>query len=137
MKVLTTEILLEYLIDDHEKSNHADLFFNSDSEAETYFLNNIVLNEVATFFEENVKFDKCDILKALRALESNSQIGFENRELVSEAIELYSISRDTFSECLKSVINTGFQMKHLEALTKINKRPVPVAKIVGNRIAGS
>lgn len=123
MKVLNTEILLEYLVDEHEKSDHADLFFDSASEAEMYFLNNIVLNEVATFFEENVKFDKCDILKALRALKSNSQIRFENREIVMEAIEMYSISRVSFSECLKSVINTGFQMKNLETLS-IEKKAI-------------
>ncbi|MDZ7720470.1 MAG: hypothetical protein U5K72_16770 [Balneolaceae bacterium] len=129
MKVLTTEILLAYLVEDHEQSHHADLFFDSASEAETYFLNNIVLNEVATFFEENVKFDKCDILKALRALESNSQIRFENREIVSEAIEMYSISRESFSECLKSVINVGFQMKNLKALTKEKNGFLPVRKL--------
>lgn len=129
MKALNTDILLEYLVDDHEKSDHADLFFNSASESETYFLNNIVLNEVATYFEENVKFDKCDILTALRALESNSQIQFQNREIVSEAIEMYSISRDSFSECLKSVINAGFQMKNLKALTKEKSELLPVEKL--------
>jgi predicted nucleic-acid-binding protein len=121
MKALTTNILLEYLVEGNEKSKNADLFFNSASESDTYFLNNIVLSEVATFFEENVKFDKCDILKALRALESNSQIRFENREIVSEAIEMYSISRNSFSECLKSVINTGFQMKNLNLQRKKKK----------------
>jgi len=121
MKALTTNILLEYLVEGNEKSKNADLFFNSASESDIYFLNNIVLSEVATFFEENVKFDKCDILKALRALESNSQIRFENREIVSEAIEMYSISRNSFSECLKSVINTGFQMKNLNLQRKKKK----------------
>ena len=81
-------------------------------------MNNIVLHEVVTSFEENVKFDKSDILTVLRALVSNSQIRFENREIVSEAIEMYSISRDTFSDCLKSVINAGFQMKNLNLLKK-------------------
>ncbi len=128
MKALDTDILLEYLVDDHDKSHHAELFFDSASESDTYFLNNIVLSEVATFFEENVKFDKSDILKALWALESNSQIRFENREIVSEAIEMYSISRDSFSECLKSVINAGFQMKNLKALKK-EKELIPVQKL--------
>lgn len=114
MKVLNTDILVEYLIDGHENSDRADLFFYSANESDTYFLNNIVLHEVASSFEENVKFDKCDILKALRALVSNPQIRFENREIVSEAIEMYSISRDSFSDCLKSVINAGFRMKDLD-----------------------
>lgn len=118
MKALNTKVLFEYLVEGHEKSNNVDLFFNSASESETYFLNNIVLNELAISFEENVKFDKPDLLKVLRALESNSQIQFENREIVSEAIEIYSISRDSFSECLKSVINAGFQMNNLNLLRK-------------------
>lgn len=113
MKALTTEILLEYLVEDHNNSGHADLYFDSAPESEVYFLNNIVLNEIAMFFEENVKFDKCDILLVLRALESNSQIRFENREIVSEAIEMFSVSRDSFSECLKSVINADFKMNNL------------------------
>lgn len=121
MKALNTDILLEYLVDGHEKSHHADLFFSRASDSETYFLNNIVLHEVATSFEENVKFDKSDILTVLRALVSNSQIRFENREIVSEAIEIYSISRDSFSDCLKSVINAGFQMKNLEMLEHSKK----------------
>ncbi len=114
MKALNKDILLEYLVEGHKKSDHAELFFSTASDSETYFLNNIVLHEVATSFEENVKFDKSDILTVLRALVSNSQIRFENREIVSEAIEMYSISRDSFSDCLKSVINAGFQMKNLE-----------------------
>lgn len=118
MKALHTDILLEYVVDGHEKSDHADLFFSSASDSEIYFLNNIVLHEVVTSFEENVKFDKSDILTVLRALVSNSQIRFENREIVSEAIEMYSISRETFSECLKSVINAGYQMKNLNLLEK-------------------
>lgn len=121
MKALNTDILLEYLVEGNENSEHADLFFISSNESETYFLNNIVLHEVATSFEENVKFDKSDILTALHALITNSQIRFENREIVTEAIELYSISRDSFSECLKSAINTGFRMKNLEAF-KSRKR---------------
>lgn len=118
MKALNKDILLEYLVDGHEKSDHADLFFESASDSEIYFLNNIVLHEVATSLEENVKFDKSDSLTALRALVSNSQISFENREIVSEAIEIYSISRDSFSDCLKSVINAGFQMKNLDVLER-------------------
>lgn len=121
MKALNTDILLEFLVEGHEKSDHADLFFNSAPDSETYFLNNIVLYEVATSFEENVKFDKSDILTALRALVSNSQIRFENREIVSEAIEMYSISRDSFSDCLKAVINADFQMKNLEVLEDSKK----------------
>lgn len=113
MKVLNTDILLEYLVDGHEKSDHADNFFNHDSESEVYFLNNIVLHEVVTSLEENVKFDKSDSLRALRALLSNSQIRFENREIINEALQIYSISRDSFSECLKSVINAGYQMRYL------------------------
>lgn len=116
MKVLNTDILLEYLVEDDKKSNHADLYFSSESDSETYFLNNIVLYEIVTSFEENVKFDKSDILTVLRALESNSQIRFENHEIISEAIEMYAISRESFSECLKSVINAGFQMRNLELL---------------------
>lgn len=108
MKVLNTEILLEYLVEGDENSKHTDQFFNLANESETYFVNNIVLHEVVTSFEENVKFDKSDNLTALHALITNSQIRFENREIVNEAIELYSISRDSFSECLKSAINTGF-----------------------------
>ena len=113
MKILNTDILLEYLVDGHEKSDHADRFFNHDSESEIYFLNNIVLHEVVMSLEENVKFDKSDSLHALRALLSNSQIRFEDREIVTEAVVIYSISRDSFSECLKSVINAGYQMKYL------------------------
>lgn len=121
MKALNKDILLEYLVDGHEKSDHADLFFNSASDSETYFLNNIVLHEVATSLEDNVKFDKSDSLTVLRALVSNAQICFENREIVSEAIEMYSISRDSFSDCLKSVINAGFQMKNLEVFDRTAK----------------
>ncbi len=106
-----------------------DLFFSSASEAETYFLNNIVLHEVAASFEENVKFDKSDILTALRALVSNSQIRFENRDIASEAIEMYSISRDSFSDCLKSVINAGFQMKNLDLLKKEKKERSTIQKL--------
>lgn len=113
MKAMNTKVLFEYLVDDYEKSNNADLFFNSAYTSETYFLNNIVLNELATSIEENIKFDKSDLIKVLRALESNSQIQFEDREIVSEAIEMFSMSRDSFSECLKSVINAGFQTKNL------------------------
>jgi predicted nucleic-acid-binding protein len=118
MKVLNTEILLEYLVDGHEKSDHADSFFNHDSELEIYFLNNIVLHEVVTSLEENVKFDKSDSLRALRALLSNSQIRFENREIITEVVEIYSISRDSFSECVKSVINAGYQMRYLASSKK-------------------
>lgn len=118
MKVLNTDILLEYLVDSHEKSDHTERFFNHNSESEIYFLNNIVLHEVVTSLEENVKFDKSDSLRALRALLSNSQIRFENRELITEAAEMYSISRDSFSECLKAVINAGFQMKNLDVLER-------------------
>ncbi|MDX1642647.1 MAG: hypothetical protein R3220_13175, partial [Balneolaceae bacterium] len=81
MKALHTNILLEYLVEGNEKTTDADLYFKSDSASETYFLNNIVLHEVITSFEENIKFDKCDILTALQALISNSQIRFENREV--------------------------------------------------------
>ncbi|MCG2589313.1 hypothetical protein [Rhodohalobacter sulfatireducens] len=118
MKALNTKVLFEYLVEGHEKSGNADQFFNTDHISETYFLNNIVLNELATSIEENVKFDKSDFIKVLRALESNSQIRFENREIVSEAIEMFSMSRDSFSECLKSVINAGFQMKNLNLLRR-------------------
>lgn len=113
MKVLNKDILLEYLVDGHEKSDHAESFFNYDSESEIYFLNNIVLHEVITALEENVKFDKSDSLRALRALLSNSQIRFENREIITEVLEIYSVSRDSFSECLQSVINAGYQMRYL------------------------
>lgn len=108
MKALNTEVLLEYLVEGNENSKDAEIFFNSASESETYFLNNIVLNEVVKSFEENVKFDKSDILTTLRALISNSQIRFENREIVTDAIEMYKIGRAGFSECLKTLIN----MKH-------------------------
>lgn len=118
MKALDTEILLEYLVDGHADSNQTDLFFHSASESEIYFLSNIVLHEVVKSFEDNVKFDKSDILTVLKALMSNSQIRFENREIISEAIEMYTMSRDTFSSCLKSVVNTAFQMSNLELLQK-------------------
>ncbi|MDR9366017.1 MAG: hypothetical protein RI575_11800 [Balneolaceae bacterium] len=118
MKALNTKVLFEYLVEDHGKSDNSDLFLNSAYISETYFLNNIVLSELATSIEENIKFDKSDLIKVLRALESNSQIQFENREIVSEAIEMFSMSRDSFSECLKSVINSGFQMKNLNLLRR-------------------
>ncbi|NBC64697.1 MAG: hypothetical protein GVY07_03390 [Bacteroidetes bacterium] len=118
MKALTKNIIIEYLIEGQENSQNAEQYFNSTSESETYFLNNILLSEVANYFEENIKFDKSDSLKALRALVTNSQIQFENREIVSEAIEMFSMSRDSFSECLKSVINAGFLMKNLNLLRK-------------------
>lgn len=109
MKALNTEILLEYLVEGDENTERADLLFNLNSESEIYFLNNIVLHEVITSFEENVKFDKADILTALRALISNSQIRFENREVVSDTVEMYSTGRAPFSEYLKAVINRKHQ----------------------------
>ena len=109
MKALHTNILLEYLVEGNEKTTDADLYFKSDSASETYFLNNIVLHEVITSFEENIKFDKCDILTTLQALISNSQIRFENREVVTDATEMYKMGRVGFSECLKTVINRRHQ----------------------------
>lgn len=120
MKPLTTEILLEYLVEGDENSKNAEMFFKSASESETYFLNNIVLHEVVKSFEENVKFDKSDILKVLGALASNSQIRFENREAVTDAIEMYKIGRVGFSECLKTVINRKYQSEN--SLQGVRKR---------------
>lgn len=122
MKALTTEILLEYLVEGDENSKDAEVFFKSASESETYFLNNIVLHEVITSFEENVKFDKCDILTALQALISNSQIRFENREVISDATEMYKIGKVGFSECLKTVINERHQLNN--SAQPIKKRKI-------------
>lgn len=122
MKALTTEILLEYLVEGDENSTHAELFFKSASESDTYFLNNIVLHEVITSFEENVKFDKADILKVLSALISNSQIRFENREVVTDTIEMYKIGRVGYSECLKTVINRKYQSEDFSSGQSTKKR---------------
>lgn len=121
MKALTTDILLEYLVEGDENSTDAEVFFKSASESETYFLNNIVLHEVITSFEENVKFDKCDIQTALQALISNSQIRFENREIVTDAIEMYKMGKVGFSECLKTVINATHQLDNSEQRVRKGK----------------
>jgi len=113
MKALNADILLEYLVEENEDCGKADLFFKTGSESDIYFINNIVLHEIVTHFEENIKFDKSDILKVLKALVSNSQIMFENREIILESIEIYMVTKDSFSKCLKSVINTGFKMNDL------------------------
>ncbi|WP_234571509.1 hypothetical protein [Rhodohalobacter sp. 614A] len=122
MKALNTEILLKYLVEGEENADDAEMFFHSASPSETYFLNNIVLHEVITSFEENVKFDKTDILKVLSALISNSQIRFESREAVTDAIEMYKIGRVGFSECLKTVINRKHQSEEISSVQSTKKR---------------
>lgn len=125
--MLNSEILFEYLVDGSERSIDADLFFDSASESEIFFLNNIVLHEVIKSFEENVKFDKCDVLKALQALITNSQIRFEDRQSVIQANETYRSGRSNFSECLKDEINKRFfwQEKNIDEMNTV-RQEIPV-----------
>lgn len=122
MKALNTEILLEYLVEGNDNTGSSDLFFDSEAASEIYFLNNIVMQEVITSFEENVKFDKSDILTALRALTSNSQIRFENREVVTDAVGMYKIGRAPFSECLKTALNRKYQSDN--SVKNVRKRRI-------------
>lgn len=122
MKTPNTDILLEYLIEGSNNSGQADFFFNSASETEICFLNNIVLHEVISSIEENIKFDKSDVLTVLRALLSNSQIRFENREIVKEAIEMYTKGRSGFSDCLKLAVNKKFIPEKVRIARKSQKK---------------
>lgn len=109
MKALESNILFEYLVENKKTSIDIDSFNDSTSDSESFFLSNLVLNEVITTLEENSTFNRSDSLNALRALVFNSQIRFENRKVVSDAFEMYKKEQGSFSECLKSAVNQYYQ----------------------------
>ena len=109
MKALQSTILLDYRIDNDQISTDIDQFLNSPSESESFFLNNLVLTEVITTFEESSEFNHSDSFNVLHALVYNSQIRFENRKIVVEAFQMYKKKKGKFSECLKSAVNQHYQ----------------------------
>lgn len=109
MKALKSKQLIENLAEGDLDSAGNSLFLDSAAESESYFLSNLVLNEVITTFEENIKFDRSDCLNVLHTLVYHSQIRFENRQVVMNACEIYKKRKIRFTDCLKMAVNQQYQ----------------------------
>lgn len=72
------------------------------------FLNNIALTKVTDFFDENIKYSREEIMEMIQTILKNRQVTFENRECVESALESYSHSKESFSECLNDSVNRAY-----------------------------
>lgn len=107
MIALDNSVLYSYLVQDKETEDLEAIvqFFENKDETELFFINDLVLTETITQLEENIKFDKMDILLVLNELLLNRQIVFHDEENIDQAISIYKNIKSRFSDCLKIVIN--------------------------------
>lgn len=107
MIALDNSVLYSYLVQDKETEDLKPIvqFFENKDETELFFINDLVLTETITQLEENIKFDKMDILLVLNELLLNRQIVFNNEENIHQAASIYENIKSRFSDCLQIVIN--------------------------------
>lgn len=107
MIALDTSVLYSYLVQDKETEDLEPIvrFFDNNDETELFFINDLVLTETITELEENIKFDKTDILFVLNELLLNRQIVFNDEENIHQAASIYESKKSRFSDCLQIVIN--------------------------------
>jgi predicted nucleic-acid-binding protein len=72
-----------------------------------FFVNNIVICELATYLENEHGYSTSDVSKLLKELFSIEILEFENRLLLWQSILLYEQTGVEFSDCMVSVLNSN------------------------------
>lgn len=72
------------------------------------FINNIVLVQVAEYLENNTEYTSDDIVNILHSLLNKEENKFENREIVIDALTIFSNTKNSFSDCLQTSINKEY-----------------------------
>ncbi len=112
MKALDTSVLIKYVA--KEKRNSTGLlfsFYEKYPERAQFFVNNVVLTEITGQLEENIKFDKFHIVGVIEELLVSKKIVLQNSSVIQGALDIYKIRNQSFSECLKEVLNNEHNCK--------------------------
>lgn len=107
MIAVDSSVLYSYLVQDKETEDLETIvrFFDNQDQTELFFINDLALTETITQLEENIKFDKTDILFVLNELLLNRQIVFNDEGNINQAASIYESKKSRFSDCLQIVIN--------------------------------
>lgn len=106
MKALDTTILEKYLTKEiNGDSNILNPLIAKYPETNHFFINDIVIAEVANLLEENIKLDKSHIIKVIREFVYNDSVILQEKENIERALKDYTEKNWPFAECLKLVHN--------------------------------
>lgn len=106
MKALDTTILEKYLTrETNGNSNSLNPLFAKYPDSNHFFVNDVVIIEVANLLEENIKFDNSHIVAVIREFVYSDKIVLQERENIERALTYYTEKNRPFAECLKQVLN--------------------------------
>lgn len=102
MIALDTNVLVRLLTrdDDKQAEKVRTLIEKSADENDRFFVSDIVLAELAWTLERTYGFDKAAIGMAFKALADNATLGFESRDTLRLAHQIFEDAKVGFADCL-------------------------------------
>lgn len=99
---LDTNVLIRLLTrDDEGQAEKARALLDEHAEEDgALFVSDIVLAELVWTLDRTYKLGKVEISNAIKALANNATLGFESREVLRQAQDLFSGSKAGFADCL-------------------------------------
>lgn len=105
MIAIDTNVLVRlFVCDDIEQTRKVRALFDSYAdEAQSLWLSDIVLIELAWVLKRSYNNPVSEICNALRALTRNATVNIESHDCMSEALLLYEQGQAGFADCLLAV----------------------------------
>ncbi|MFP5305277.1 MAG: PIN domain-containing protein [Gammaproteobacteria bacterium] len=99
---LDTNVLVRLLTrDDEEQAEKARALLDRHADEDgALFVSDVVLAELVWTLERSYALPKQDIARTVMALADNATLGFESREVIRHAQDLFSNSKLGFADCL-------------------------------------
>jgi predicted nucleic-acid-binding protein len=105
---LDTNVLVRWITQDDELqcARIKNLFNEYKAQAETFYINEIVLCETLWVLQSVFSYQKPDLIMMLNSVLNNADLVIENETLIIAALSLYETNRAGFADCLISIKNT-------------------------------
>jgi len=99
---LDTNVLVRLLTrDDHRQAEKVRLLFEAHADAnDEFFVSDVVLAELAWTLERAYGFDRASIGMTFKALTDNASLGFESRDVLRLAYDIFESATVGFADCL-------------------------------------
>ena len=120
MIAIDTNVLIRYITQDDEIQSKAaeKLLAEYDNKAQSIFINNIVICELACVLEKGYNYNHQQIASTIRVILSTEEFAFEHHNVLWFALEEYEFKKIDFSDSLISKLNSHLGYKQTFSFDK-------------------